>query len=71
MFLINMQVTNMMGIEWLQRHLGEKYKVHVLSFQDHNPMHIDASINFIGPGLMIANPERPCHQKEFFEKAGK
>ena len=65
------QVTNMMGIEWLQRHLGEKYKVHVLSFKDHNPMHIDASINLIGPGLMIVNPERPCYQKDFFEKAGK
>ena len=60
-----------MGIEWLQRHLGEKYKVHVLTFKDQNPMHIDASINLIGPGLMIVNPERPCYQKDFFEKAGK
>ena len=61
----------MMGIEWLQRHLGEKYKVHVLTFKDPNPMHIDASISFVGPGLMIVNPERPCHQQHIFENAGK
>ena len=60
----------MMGIKWLQQHLGEQYKIHVLSFEDHNPIHIDASFNVIGPGLVIVNPDRPCHQLETFEKAG-
>ena len=59
-----------MGIEWLQRHLGEQYKIHVLSFINPNPMHIDGTINIIGPGLMIVNPDRPCNQLEMFEKAG-
>ena len=60
----------MMGIRWLQQHLGKQYKIHVLSFKDHNPMHIDATINFIRPGLLIANPERPCDQLDIFEKTG-
>ena len=60
----------MMGIEWLQRHLGEQYKIHVLSFDNANPMHIDATINIIGPGLLIVNPDRPCDQLEIFERAG-
>ena len=33
-------------------------------------MHIDATFNIIGPGLVIVNPERPCEQREMFEKAG-
>jgi len=60
----------MMGIKWLQRHLGQQYKVHVFSFKDNSPMHIDATINIVGPGLLIVNPDRPCGQIEIFEKAG-
>ena len=59
-----------MGIEWMSRHLGNKYKIHVISFIDSNPMHIDATFNIIGPGLVIANPERPCNQIQMFKKAG-
>ena len=59
-----------MGIEWMKRHLGDKYKIHVLSFKDPNPMHIDATFNIIGPGLVIVNPDRPCNQREKFEKKG-
>lgn len=33
-------------------------------------MHIDATFNIIGPGLVLANPERPCLQIEQFRKAG-
>ena len=61
----------MMGIEWLQRHLGNKYKVHILSFKNYSPMHIDATINIVGPGLLIVNPDRPCNQLDMFKKAGK
>jgi len=64
------QVTNYLGIKWLQRHLGDEYKIHVLSFKDPNPMHIDATFYTIRPGLAISNPDRPCNQLEMFEKAG-
>uniref|UniRef100_A0A4W5KKI3 Glycine amidinotransferase n=1 Tax=Hucho hucho TaxID=62062 RepID=A0A4W5KKI3_9TELE len=64
------QVTNYMGIEWMRRHLAPDYKVHIISFKDPNPMHIDATFNIIGPGLVLSNPDRPCRQVEMFEKAG-
>ncbi|XP_065059414.1 glycine amidinotransferase, mitochondrial-like [Rhopilema esculentum] len=64
------QVTNYEGIKWLQRHLGDEYKIHILSFRDPNPMHIDGTFNIIGPGLVISNPARPCNQIEMFKKAG-
>lgn len=51
-----------MGIEWMRRHLAPDYNVHIISFKDPNPMHIDATFNIIGPGLVLSNPDRPCHQ---------
>lgn len=57
-----LQVTNYMGIEWMRRHLAPDYKVHIISFEDPNPMHIDATFNIIGPGLVLSNPDRPCRQ---------
>lgn len=46
----------------MRRHLAPEYKVHILSFEDPNPMHIDATFNIIGPGLVLSNPDRPCRQ---------
>ena len=62
----------MMGIEWLQRHLGDQYKIHVMAFKSYTPMHIDGTINTIGPGLVIINPDRPStdNQLDIFKKAG-
>lgn len=57
-----LQVTNYMGIEWMRRHLAPDYKIHIISFKDPNPMHIDATFNIIGPGLVLSNPDRPCRQ---------
>lgn len=53
------QVTNQFGIEWMKRHLGKEYNVHVLDFQDKNAMHIDGTFVPLCPG----NPyvERPCY----------
>lgn len=51
-----------MGIEWMRRHLAPDYKIHIISFKDPNPMHIDATFNIIGPGLVLSNPDRPCRQ---------
>lgn len=65
------QVTNLLGIEWLRRHLAPKgVRVHTLTFRDPNPMHIDATFNIIGPGLVLSNPDRPCLQADMLEKAG-
>ncbi|KAJ8035020.1 Glycine amidinotransferase, mitochondrial [Holothuria leucospilota] len=68
--LLNITVTNMMGIEWMKRHLEPEYTIHILSFRDANPLHIDATFNVIGPGLLLVNPTRPCHQIAMFENAG-
>ena len=65
-----MQVTNHLGIEWMRRHLGDQYRVHTLSFNDPSAMHIDATFNIIGPGLVISNPDRPCNELDMFHKAG-
>lgn len=51
-------VTNRFGIEWLQRHLGSDYRVHLLEFDDPHPMHIDATFMPLAPGKLLINPER-------------
>ncbi|MGH3670450.1 MAG: amidinotransferase [Pseudonocardiaceae bacterium] len=51
-------VTNRFGIEWLRRHLGSEYRVHVLQFRDAHPMHIDATLMPLAPGKLLINPER-------------
>lgn len=51
-------VTNSFGIEWLRRHLGERFRVHVLEFDDPHPMHIDATLMPLAPGKLLINPER-------------
>lgn len=71
LFVQKSQVTNDFGIEWMSRHLADRgYRVHKLSFVDSNPLHIDATFYPIGPGLVLVNPERPCHQIDMFKKAG-
>ncbi|XP_038668886.1 glycine amidinotransferase, mitochondrial [Scyliorhinus canicula] len=69
-FVQRSQVTNYLGIEWMRRHLAPTYRLHTISFKDPNPMHIDATFNIIGPGLVLANPQRPCNQIDIFKKAG-
>lgn len=51
-------VTNEFGIEWLRRHLGDTYRIHVLEFADSHPMHIDATLMPLAPGKLLINPER-------------
>jgi glycine amidinotransferase len=52
------QVTNRFGVEWLARHLGRAYRVHILEFDDPNAMHIDASFVPLAPGKLLVNPAR-------------
>ncbi|CAM9769053.1 unnamed protein product, partial [Sphacelaria rigidula] len=54
------QVTNDFGIEWMRRHLGDEYRIHVLDFKDKNAMHIDGTFVPLGPGKILVNPKRPC-----------
>lgn len=64
------QVTNHSGIKWLKQHLGEKYKLHVMYFDDTEAMHIDASVVVPKPGIVLLNPDKKTPQQEIFEKAG-
>lgn len=57
-FVQQSQVTNLFGIRWLERHLGSRYRIHVLSFRDAAPMHIDATLMPLAPGKLLVNPER-------------
>ena len=60
----------MLGIEWMARHLGDGYKVHLLTFDEASPMHMDATLMILRPGLVLYNPDRLCHQLDVFKKAG-
>lgn len=51
-------VTNKAGVRWLRETLGPEYRVHIIQFADAHPMHIDATIMPLKPGLMLVNPER-------------
>lgn len=51
-------VTNQFGIDWLKKHLGPMYRIHVLDVVDSHPMHIDATFMPLAPGHLLVNPER-------------
>jgi glycine amidinotransferase len=67
-FVQRSQVTNNFGIEWMRRHLGPQYNIHVLDFQDKNAMHIDGTFIPLGPGKLLVNPKRPCITGEVQKK---
>lgn len=50
-------VTNSMGVAWLERHLGENYKIHLLPSLCRTPMHIDSTFMPLAPGKVLVNPE--------------
>lgn len=60
-------VTNEFGIEWLRRHLGYEYRVHVFEFNDLHPMHIDATLVPLAPGKLLINPERVLNVPRLFK----
>jgi glycine amidinotransferase len=53
-------VSNQFGADWLQRHLGPEYRIHRIEFAQRQPIHIDATMVPLRPGLVLANPERPA-----------
>ena len=48
---------NMLGCQWLQRVLGDTYRVHPVSGV-YEGTHLDTTIGFIRPGLVVLCPER-------------
>ncbi|MFZ4848178.1 MAG: amidinotransferase [Caldilinea sp.] len=50
-------VTNQLGIDWLQRHLGEGYRVHVLENLSPETIHIDTTFMPLAPGKVLVNPD--------------
>jgi glycine amidinotransferase len=51
-------VTNEFGINWVQRALGDEFRVHCVPVNDPHAMHIDATIMPLAPGKLLVNPER-------------
>jgi len=50
-------VTNRMGIDWLQRHLGDGYRVHELHSLSPEAIHIDTTFMPLAPGKVMVSPE--------------
>lgn len=56
LFAQRSNVTNHAGIEWLRRHLGERYRVHEIETRCRLPMHIDTTFMPLAPGRVLVNP---------------
>jgi glycine amidinotransferase len=70
-FVQKSHVTNLSGIEWLRRHLGDRYNLHLVEFDDYRAIHIDATFVPLSPGKLLVNPDRPIKQMpDLFKKAG-
>ncbi len=57
LFVQQSNVTNRFGIEWLQRHLGEGYRIHELESRSPEAIHIDTTFMPLAPGKVLVNPE--------------
>ncbi|MGK5543732.1 amidinotransferase [Streptomyces sp. URMC 127] len=57
LFVTRSNVTNRMGIDWLRRHLGPRYRVHEIESRCRTPMHIDTTFVLLAPGKVMVNPE--------------
>ena len=53
-------VSNQFGADWLQRHLGDEFRVHRIQFQEALPSHIGTTLVPVRPGIVLVNPSRPC-----------
>ena len=57
LFVTRSNVTNLMGIAWLRRHLGPGFRVHEIETRCPQPMHIDSSFMPLCPGKVLVNPD--------------
>ncbi len=69
-FVAQSSCCNRFGIEWLQRHLGDGYRVHEVEVFDTHPMHIDATFYPLAPGKLLINPERIRKVPDIFVQSG-
>jgi N-dimethylarginine dimethylaminohydrolase len=53
---------NMLGCRWLQRVLGDGYRVHPVEGV-YAGTHIDTTITLVRPGLVVLNPDRICKEQ--------
>lgn len=56
-FVTKSNVTNDAGINWVRRHLGEGFRVHIIETKSKQPMHIDTTFVPLGPGKVMINPK--------------
>lgn len=56
-FVQKSHVTNNLGIMWVQRHLGEDYKIHTIETLCKQAIHIDTTLMPLAPGKVLVNPE--------------
>jgi glycine amidinotransferase len=71
LFYQRSQVSNAFGAEWLQRHLGSDYRVHLIEFQDDDPVHLDTTFVPLCPGKLLVNPDRPIRAlPEIIKRSG-
>jgi glycine amidinotransferase len=57
LFVTRSVVTNELGIEWVRRHLGEKFRVHEIATRCATPCHIDTTFVPLAPGKVLVNPD--------------
>ncbi|WP_184569105.1 amidinotransferase [Streptomyces zagrosensis] len=57
LFVLRSNVTNHMGIDWMRRHLGPRYRIHEIESRCRMPMHIDTTFLLLAPGKVLVNPE--------------
>lgn len=57
LFVTRSNVTNRMGIEWLRRHLGPRYRIHEIQSRCRTPMYIDTAFVPLAPGEVLVNAE--------------
>lgn len=57
LFFLISSTGNEMGCKWLQSILGSSYRVHPC-YDLYDSIHIDSTLMFLRPGLVLLNPER-------------
>lgn len=57
LFVTRSNVTNESGIQWLERHLGDTYRIHRIKSKCRQPMHIDSTFMPLAPDKILVNPD--------------
>jgi glycine amidinotransferase len=57
LFMQRSNVTNALGILWLQRHLGDRFTVHEVEHRNPEAIHIDTTFMPLAPGKVLVSPD--------------